>query len=112
MGLDIICWECDYPHSDTTWPRAPEILWESVAGLPEQDVHKLTWKNACELFQFDPFAHRAKEDCTVAALRAASPDVDLSLHSAGGTSPVAPGQIVTAADITKQLAALYTQPEG
>jgi len=110
VGLDIICWECDYPHSDTTWPNAPEILWESVAGLPEQDVHKLTWMNACELFRFDPFAHRAREECTVAALRAASPDVDLSPHSAGGTSPVEAGQIVTAADITKQLAALYTAP--
>ena len=111
VGLDIICWECDYPHSDTTWPNAPEILWESVADLPEDEVHKLTWKNACELFRFDPFAHRAKEECSVAALRAASPDVDLAPHSAGGTSPVAPGQIVTAADITKQLAALYTGPK-
>ena len=112
VGIDIICWECDYPHSDTTWPRAPEILWESVGDLPEEDVHKLTWRNACELFHFDPFAHRAKEDCTVGALRAASPDVDLTLHSAGGTPAVEPGQIVTAGDITKQLAALYAQPEG
>ena len=112
VGVDIICWECDYPHSDTTWPRAPEILWESVGDLPEEDVHKLTWTNACELFHFDPFAHRAKEDCTVGALRAASPDVDLTPHSAGGTPAVEPGQIVTAGDITKQLAALYAQPEG
>ncbi len=27
-------------------------------------------------YSFDPFAHRPKEQCTVAALRAESPDVD------------------------------------
>ena len=27
-------------------------------------------------YQFDPFAHRPKEQCTAAALRAESPDVD------------------------------------
>ncbi len=29
IGIDIICWEADYPHSDATWPRSPE---QSVAG--------------------------------------------------------------------------------
>jgi hypothetical protein len=28
-------------------------------------------------YQFDPFVHRSKERCTVAALRAESPDVDV-----------------------------------
>ena len=24
IGIDIIAWECDYPHSDSIWPEAPE----------------------------------------------------------------------------------------
>ena len=24
IGVDNICWEQDYPHSDSSWPTAPE----------------------------------------------------------------------------------------
>jgi predicted TIM-barrel fold metal-dependent hydrolase len=108
VGIDTITWECDYPHSDTTWPRAPEILWESVAELPEDDINKMTWRNASEIFQFDPFASRPREACSVAALRALSPDVDLSLHRAGGNPAAGPDEVVTASHITQQLASLYS----
>jgi predicted TIM-barrel fold metal-dependent hydrolase len=111
VGADIITWECDYPHSDTTWPRAPEILWESMAGVPDADVNAMTYENAMRLFRFDPFAHRKQDDCRVGALRAESPDVDVSPHSAGGNPAAAAGEIVTANHITSQLAALYTPSE-
>ena len=26
IGIDNIAWECDYPHSDSSWPEAPEEL--------------------------------------------------------------------------------------
>ena len=26
IGIDMITWECDYPHSDSTWPQSPETL--------------------------------------------------------------------------------------
>ena len=26
IGVDNICWEMDYPHSDSMWPGAPEEL--------------------------------------------------------------------------------------
>ena len=26
IGIDNICWEADYPHSDSMWPGAPEEL--------------------------------------------------------------------------------------
>ena len=26
LNIDNITWECDYPHSDSTWPHAPERL--------------------------------------------------------------------------------------
>ena len=107
VGVDIITWECDYPHSDSTWPRAPEILWESVGSLPRADIDRMTWQNACELFHFDPFAHRPREKCTVGALRAEARGVDLSPHKAGGMPPTAEKRVVTAADIVKQLAPIY-----
>ena len=25
IGMDVIAWECDYPHTDTTWPDSPEF---------------------------------------------------------------------------------------
>ena len=39
-------------------------------GARNIEVEKISWANAARIYQFDPFAHRAKEDCTVAALRA------------------------------------------
>ena len=71
------------------------------------EVHQMTWKNACRLFSFDPFTARSQEKSTVGALREESPDVDLSPHSAGGNPAVDEKRPVTAADITKQLAPLY-----
>ena len=77
IGIDNITWECDYPHSDSTWPEAPEKLWASVKGVPDDDIHKITWQNATRHFHYDPFKHIPKEQCTVGALRAQAKDVDL-----------------------------------
>ena len=111
VGIDTITWECDYPHSDTTWPRAPERLAESLAGVPDEEVHQITWENASRHFRFDPFAHRPRQECTTAALRSQALDVDLSQHSTGGKPPAEePNRPVTALDITKQLAAALQIP--
>ncbi len=107
VGIDTITWECDYPHSDTTWPRAPETLWDSLVDLDDDDIERITWRNASEIFHFDPFAHRSREQCTVKSLRAESPDVDVSEHSAGGNPAAGEGEVVTASHITQQLASLY-----
>ena len=32
MNVDMITWECDYPHSDSTWPQSPEQFVEADAG--------------------------------------------------------------------------------
>jgi predicted TIM-barrel fold metal-dependent hydrolase len=76
VGIDSICWEADYPHSDSTWPTSPELLWESIGGLPDDEIDKITYENALRHYRFDPFAHRPKEQCTVGALRAGAKDVD------------------------------------
>ena len=56
------------------------MLWGELqaAGVPPSEVDKITWENACRFFGFDAFQHRAKEDATVAALRALATDVDVS----------------------------------
>ena len=33
IGIDNICWEQDYPHSDSSWPTAPEELVAMAAQL-------------------------------------------------------------------------------
>jgi hypothetical protein len=51
--------------------------------VPDVEVNKITFENAMRLFQYDPFAHRPKEKCTVEALRMEAADVDTSLRSRG-----------------------------
>jgi predicted TIM-barrel fold metal-dependent hydrolase len=70
IGIDNITWECDYPHSDSTWPHSPEAMAKQVEGVPDDEVAKITYENAMRIYQFDPFAHRSKDQCTVGALRA------------------------------------------
>ncbi len=76
VGIDSICWEADYPHSDSTWPCSPETLMASVQGVADDELSKITHGNAMRHFRFDPFAVRPKEQCTVGALRAGATDVD------------------------------------
>ncbi len=81
IGIDNIAWECDYPHTDTTWPESPEFAWKEFqdAGVTDDDeINKITWQNACRFFGWDPFKHTAKEQATVGALRALATDVDTS----------------------------------
>ena len=81
IGLDNIAWECDYPHSDSSWPAAPEELLAACDGVPREHVEKITHANAMRWYSFDPFAHRPREQCTVAALRAEAAGHDVSIHS-------------------------------
>jgi predicted TIM-barrel fold metal-dependent hydrolase len=83
IGIDNIAWECDYPHTDTTWPESPELLWNELqnAGCDDGEVHKITWINACTFYGWDPFRHTKREVATVGALRAAASDVDVTRMS-------------------------------
>jgi predicted TIM-barrel fold metal-dependent hydrolase len=80
FNLDNVCWESDYPHSDGTWPIAPEELERCFAGVSDADINQITHGNAIKHYGFDPFAHRSREESTVQALRAQSPDVDVVTH--------------------------------
>ena len=66
------------PTRTAIWPNAPEFAHAEMAGagVPDEEVHKILWQNTYRFFGRDPFQHIAKEDATVGALRALSPDVD------------------------------------
>lgn len=80
FNIDNVCWESDFPHSDSTWPAAPERLAELFAGVDDADVRRITHENAMRHYQFEPFATRPREQCTAAALRAEATDVDVVTH--------------------------------
>lgn len=81
VGIDNIAWECDYPHSDSSWPGAAEELALVMAGVPDNEVNKITYENACRWYSFDPFEHRTRQQCTVGALRAEVGDHDVEIRS-------------------------------
>ncbi|MGW0179070.1 amidohydrolase family protein [Nocardia sp. NPDC003345] len=81
LNLDMVAWECDYPHSDSTWPLAPESLAGYLDGVSDAEVDKITHENALRLYSFDMFRHLNKADVTVGALRARAGDVDLGFRS-------------------------------
>jgi predicted TIM-barrel fold metal-dependent hydrolase len=78
IGIDLIAWECDYPHTDTTWPDSPEFAMKEFvdAGVSDEEIDKITWANACRFFDWHPFAHTPRAEATVGALRALATDVD------------------------------------
>ncbi len=83
VGLDKITWECDYPHSDSTWPSSPERLAASLDGVPDAEIDAMTHLNAMRLFNFDPFSVHPRHECTVGALRARAAGWDISTRSSG-----------------------------
>jgi predicted TIM-barrel fold metal-dependent hydrolase len=81
IGMDNIAWECDYPHSDSSWPEAPEELAKAADGVPDDEIHQMSWRNAVRWYAMDPFAHRPPDRCTVRALREEAAGHDVSIRS-------------------------------
>jgi len=51
IGIDHICLESDYPHADSTWPDTQSQAAAGLAGLRDDEIRRLTWQNASELFR-------------------------------------------------------------
>ena len=83
IGMDIIAWECDFPHSDSIFPGAPEYILDEMqqAGCSDAEMNQITWQNTCRFFDIDPFRDIPREQASVGALRALSPDVDTTIRS-------------------------------
>jgi predicted TIM-barrel fold metal-dependent hydrolase len=53
IGEDNICFEIDYPHSDTTWPDSKAHVEKMVAGLDDDIVYKILRGNAIKMLSLD-----------------------------------------------------------
>ena len=52
-GIDNICFETDYPHSDSTWPKSREVGQKLMGNLPDDVIYKLVRGNAIKLLDLD-----------------------------------------------------------
>ncbi len=106
LNPDMITYECDYPHSDTLWPQAPEALWSSIKHLPDALIDKISHGNAMREFRYDPFSVLGRENCTVGALRAQATHIDTrAVAGLGGINPSnAQGRQVTAGEVARLFA--------
>jgi predicted TIM-barrel fold metal-dependent hydrolase len=57
IGMDQICFETDYPHADSTFPKSKEVLTAicAEAGMSDDEVYKLTRGNAIRAFGLERF---------------------------------------------------------
>jgi hypothetical protein len=53
VGIDRITWECDYPHSDSQWPHSRTHAAQTLADVPDDEVHQIVEHNARCLLNFD-----------------------------------------------------------
>jgi predicted TIM-barrel fold metal-dependent hydrolase len=52
IGIDNITWECDYPHSDSFWPKSRARAEEMLASVPDEEAHKIVELNARRWYAF------------------------------------------------------------
>jgi len=102
LNGDHIHWECDYPHSDSTWPNAPEMAMKYFGGVPDEEINKITHLNAMRNFSYDPFALIPREQATVGALRAQATDV-VTTPVSHGTGKFQDEGIVTAMTLAERM---------
>ena len=95
IGIDNMSWECDYPHSDSMWPDAPEELASlfTAEDVSAADIAKMTHENAMRWYEFDPFVHVPRDQATVGALREAAAGHDVSIQSRSTREKMTPEQV-------------------
>jgi predicted TIM-barrel fold metal-dependent hydrolase len=52
IGVGQVMWECDYPHSDSNWPKARAVLAAQLEHVPDDVCRRIAEDNARELFHF------------------------------------------------------------
>ncbi len=51
IGSTRVCFEVDYPHTDSSWPDSQDMLRRQMADLTPDTVEGIAWRNASELFR-------------------------------------------------------------
>jgi predicted TIM-barrel fold metal-dependent hydrolase len=54
IGVDLLLWGSDLPHSVSTFPNSQLVLQEYLEGVPEVERRKVLVENACDFFGLDP----------------------------------------------------------
>ena len=54
MGVDLITFECDFPHQDSSWPHSHDEVARAVSGIPVEDAYKIVRGNAIRMLELDP----------------------------------------------------------
>lgn len=79
MNADMVCFEVDYPHSDTLWPNCPEHLWATLNGQSDHIIDAITHKTVMREYNYDPYtALGGRDKCSVGHLRELGKHVDVS----------------------------------
>ena len=53
IGVDVLMWGSDYPHTESTFPQSRLILDRILDGVPDAERRKITSTNAVSLYGFD-----------------------------------------------------------
>jgi predicted TIM-barrel fold metal-dependent hydrolase len=53
VGEDNICFETDYPHTDTTWPNSREYIEKMLADFDDDVAYKVLRGNAIRMLELD-----------------------------------------------------------
>jgi len=64
IGVGNITWECDYPHSDSFWPKSRAWAEELFADVPDDEVAQMVEHNTRRWYNFPEAgfkAHNADE---------------------------------------------------
>ena len=64
---------------------------EYLADLTDEEIEKVTHRNAMRIFHYDPFRHVPRDQATVGALRRRAGDWDVSIRSTAGARPAVRG---------------------
>ncbi len=52
IGVDLLLWGSDYPHTESTFPRARIILERILAGVPPEEQRQITRSNVARRYRF------------------------------------------------------------
>ncbi|MDP6981291.1 MAG: amidohydrolase family protein [Myxococcota bacterium] len=51
IGVENILFESDYPHGDGTWPDTQQVMLDTLGGLSDEEIRKITHENASKLYR-------------------------------------------------------------
>jgi predicted TIM-barrel fold metal-dependent hydrolase len=52
IGVDLLLWGSDYPHTESTFPRSRIILERILDGVPPEEQRRITRSNVARLYRF------------------------------------------------------------